>query len=303
MSSGYRTRPSKTSQPKFTSSSEPPPRQPVHLLEPALADVADPEVAGLAVEREPPGIAQAVGDNLGSRLGRVHVEGEELAQPLREILSAILGIAARTAVAQAEPEPAVGREGELAAIVVRIRLFLREEHAGGGLVHAASILPRPVLDHARVALDVGVVDVEERVGLVARMEREPEETLLAPRHHLVGDVEEALAATRPPSTTAIRPTARRRRGGRARRRPGRVERGLEAGRDAHQPSRSGFAGSGLRVRLGRLGLGGLGLGGLGRRNGLGGAGRPSSESPAQPPRTSAAQPEARRRLSARIVQP
>src|SRR5206468_5422970 len=68
------------------------PRCVVDLLPVALADVADPEVAGLAVEGEAPGVAQAVALDTPPA-GAVWVDGEKLAQLVVEVLRPVLGIA------------------------------------------------------------------------------------------------------------------------------------------------------------------------------------------------------------------
>src|ERR1051325_9198604 len=79
-----------------------------------LADVADPEVAGLAVEGEAPRVAQAVRPDLPARgegVARgdgirrpVDVDAEDLAEELVEVLSAVGGGAGAAAVAAAGVE-------------------------------------------------------------------------------------------------------------------------------------------------------------------------------------------------------
>jgi hypothetical protein len=56
----------------------------IDLLPRALADVPDPEVAGLSVERVPPRIAQPVGPDLGSCVGATD-ERIVLGDPVGEI--------------------------------------------------------------------------------------------------------------------------------------------------------------------------------------------------------------------------
>ncbi len=89
-------------------------RHAVDLLLRALADVADQHVAGDAVEREAPRVAQAEGPHGGRRAGRARVEAQDLAQPA----AGVLRVRAARAVAHARVEQPVGAEGELAAVVV-----------------------------------------------------------------------------------------------------------------------------------------------------------------------------------------
>src|SRR6186997_1343045 len=74
-------------------------RQPVDLLDLALSDVADPEIARDAVEAVPPRVAQADRDELGRGLRLPHVEPEQLPEQGVRVLRAVLGIAPRPAVA------------------------------------------------------------------------------------------------------------------------------------------------------------------------------------------------------------
>src|SRR5690606_22435274 len=100
----------------------------VDLLARALADVADVEVAGRAVEREAERVAEALGPHLGLPGRRLvgEVEAQHLAERRAVVLGAVLGIAARAAVAEAEMEPAVA-DRDRAAVVVGIGLVEPEE--------------------------------------------------------------------------------------------------------------------------------------------------------------------------------
>ncbi len=149
-----------------------------------------------------------------------------------EILRAVLGIAARASVAHADVELAVGAERELAAVVVRVRLVDPEELAD--LLRRGR--PSAVLDHARVAVRVRVVDVEQPVGCVVRVEGDRQQALLATALDEGGDVEERASEHAPvlddtdPSCLlddVEPPLLSGRRGD--------VHRRLEARSDAHQP--------------------------------------------------------------------
>src|SRR5581483_12404352 len=101
----------------------------------------------------------------------------------------VLRVAARAAVAHAHVEPAVGAEGDHAAVVVRVRLAHAQEHARARADAAPSV--RAEGDDERVAVRAGVVDVETAIARVAGVEGEPEQPLLARRGgDAVADVEE-----------------------------------------------------------------------------------------------------------------
>src|SRR5438552_3796871 len=85
----------------------------VDLLPRVRADVADVQIAGRAVEREAPGIAQAVRDHLGLDRLAADVDANQLPEQARRILRR----GERVAVAHADVEPSVGPESELAAVV------------------------------------------------------------------------------------------------------------------------------------------------------------------------------------------
>src|SRR3989442_5449610 len=98
----------------------------VDSLTVVLADVGDEEIPRQPVEAEPPGVAETVRPDLGPRArrapegvrcrdrigsGAVHVDAEDLAEELAEILGAVAGIARAAAVAHADIEEAVRAEG------------------------------------------------------------------------------------------------------------------------------------------------------------------------------------------------
>src|SRR6185436_4098698 len=96
------------------------PREEVDLLPGVLPHVPDPEVGGAAVEREAPRIADA--ERLDPDALRRHVDREELPEQRARVLGAVLRVAARAAVAHPDPQSPVRAEGDLAAVVVRVRL-------------------------------------------------------------------------------------------------------------------------------------------------------------------------------------
>src|SRR5439155_21249513 len=105
----------------------------VHFLPLVLADVGDEEIPELPVEAEPPGVAETIRPDLGPRAwrtpegvgcrdrvgsGAVHVDAEDLAVELAEVLGAVAGIARAATVAHADIEEAVRPERELPAVVI-----------------------------------------------------------------------------------------------------------------------------------------------------------------------------------------
>ena len=94
-------------------------------------------------------------------------------------------VAAAPAVAEADVEVPVGPEQDVAAVVVGVGL-VDEEHAPGRR-SVRAVAAHRVLDHVRVAIGVGVVDVQVRA--VGR-ERDAEQALLAPARRLCREVED-----------------------------------------------------------------------------------------------------------------
>src|SRR5207244_4290939 len=82
----------------------------VDLLPRVLADIADVEIAGRAVPREAPRVAQPVAGDLPLRPRLVHIQPEELAQANAQVLCAVPRVAARAAIAHAYIEQPVRPE-------------------------------------------------------------------------------------------------------------------------------------------------------------------------------------------------
>ena len=227
-------------------------RAEVDLLVLGRADVADPEVARLPVEREPPRVAEPHPDRLPPRARAVRREPQQLAERAAEVLRVVLRIAGRdvaggwvgAAVAEADVEPALLVELELAALVIRIRL-LHHEQVVRARRHADAVR-RGELGDVAVAVQVAVVDVELVVLRVARVEREREETALAVVEHAAAQVEKR-AGDLPVAHHLDRPALlddvqRRRVAGRR----GDVHRLVQAGRDLHEGRRRARGGAGRR---------------------------------------------------------
>lgn len=117
----------------------------IDLLPCALSNIADQEIACHSIERKAPGVTHPICPDLVQRIRvpderivgwhcviasgiareivAVDVYAEDFAQPDLEILGVFLRIASRTAVAQTGVEIAVRAKGNLATIVIRVRLM------------------------------------------------------------------------------------------------------------------------------------------------------------------------------------
>src|SRR5262249_10836118 len=178
-----------------------PVRPVVDLLPAALADVADVEVAVGAVKRKAPGIPEAVCVGLPAPA----VQPQELAEPAREVLGVIGRIAPGAAVSGPRIQPPVWTELELPAVVV----------IGGAVVDDEQLSARRSNRRARpgtkrVDLDVAalvrVVDVEEVVLRVARMEGDRQQPLLGvAAFHPAADVEKGTPLAAGERHDAARP--------------------------------------------------------------------------------------------------
>ena len=157
----------------------------VDLLPAILPDVGDVQVARLAIERIAPRIAQPARDGLDlGPPGLLHVEPQHLRQERVGILAVPVRIVRPAAVAQPDVQLAVGAEDEVAAVVVVERLLDVEQ--------LALVIRAIVLDDARVAFAIGVVDVEAPVLGELGMKREAEQPLLRRARHAVVHVEKWL---------------------------------------------------------------------------------------------------------------
>ena len=116
----------------------------VDLFPLVLADVADPHVAGCAVERESPRIAQPVRVDGRPGTGLVHVQAQD-ARERAAALALVVGVALAAAVAERDVQEAVGPELELAAlVVVEGRLVhLEEDGLRGGIGDVRDAAARP----------------------------------------------------------------------------------------------------------------------------------------------------------------
>ncbi len=176
----------------------------------ALADVADPRLPGDPIEAEAPRVAQAhredlvaAGDGAEERIGagrrvrharsgrRIDVEAQDLAEQQVEILRVVRRVVGAAAVADADVEIAVAPEGEHAAVVVGGAGMRNGQHRSLGGAGHVGVGRYPVLgNRERAVTATGVEHEEPAVGVVERVEGEPEQALLAARHETRAEVEE-----------------------------------------------------------------------------------------------------------------
>jgi hypothetical protein len=101
-------------------------------------------------------------------------------------------VAAPAAVARTDVHQLVGPEQQQPAVVVGLGVA-HEQHLAGGARVGHILAPAVVLDHALVAVLVGVVDVEQPALRVVGRERHRQQPLLAARRDQLADVQERLA--------------------------------------------------------------------------------------------------------------
>ncbi len=175
----------------------------VDLLDAALTDVGDPQVAGLGIEAVAPRVAQAdrpdlAAGTLGADEGVVgrdrvaeisrrcgRVDPQHLAEHFGQVQGPSLRITPGAAVTKADIEHPVRAECEVPAIVVGVRL-LDDQHGAQALPVESTGGVDGELDDVGVAVVVGEVDVRLRA---VRMERQAEQSLLATGSREVADVE------------------------------------------------------------------------------------------------------------------
>src|SRR5256886_4994925 len=182
-----------------------PRRRDVHFFPKVLTNVRDVEETGRPVEGVPPRIPQPDGPDLASPVGRtsvgvvrriavgvapVRVVPKRLAEQRVGFRRAVLRVAPRAPVAHADVEHPVGPERHEPAVVVRMRLCDEEDQLRRGDVGNIGIRADRVAFDPRVAVVVGVVDVEVSVRGVARVERHAQQPPLASCAHGAGDVQE-----------------------------------------------------------------------------------------------------------------
>ena len=166
-------------------------RQVVDLLPRVLADISYPQCTGGAVEGEAPRVAQTLREHAHARCRSRRRDADDLAEQGAVVLGAVLRIAPAAAVAHAHVEATVRPEGELSTVVVGIRLRDGEDDGGRGRVGEVGRGGGDmVAHHAGVPGRVGVVDVEETVGRVARTEREAQQSALPSARDACGEIEE-----------------------------------------------------------------------------------------------------------------
>jgi hypothetical protein len=189
----------------------------IDLLPRVLAHIADEEIPGQAVERDAPRVAEAVRPDLPAR-GRhsrardrhcrraeerigewdrivwwardINVQAENLAEKLAEVLGVVRRVIAAPAVSDACVEVAVGSKDQRAAVVVRLSgVGDGQEDLGRGGIGDVRVAGHGVPRDDLIPPRVGVVDEEQAVACIVRVEGEAQEPPLAVRVDEPRDVE------------------------------------------------------------------------------------------------------------------
>ena len=181
--------PSRAGQPKSAPSISPG-ADVVHLLLGEVADVADPEVPGLAVERVAPRVPQAERDHLG--LAGPRVEPQQLAEQAAGILRAARDREDRAALPGSEVELAVGAERsrppQWIGLGCGIESSSRRERG--------SASPDSASQSKRSTTSRPGAEYETKTLRAVRRERDREQAALALRLDVIGEVEDGLRADR-----------------------------------------------------------------------------------------------------------
>ena len=178
----------------------------VDLLAVALADVRDREVAGRAIEREAPRVAQPVRpdrvaervvgrDGVGARRGAARVDAQDLAeQRVRALRVRGRRVVAVAAVARADVEQPVRPERELAAVVVaRLRVRDRDHQPARCGVGRVGVGGDVVLVDLQRSAGAGQIDVGQPAARVVGREGDRQQpALVAGRVRDRAHVEERL---------------------------------------------------------------------------------------------------------------
>src|SRR6184192_1390108 len=175
----------------------------VHLLPQVLAHIGDVEEPVWRVEAEAPRVPQADGPDFPAPAARrkrvvrrypvrvpcVDVDAQQLAEQRVAVLSTVLGVPARASVAHPDVQLPIGPEDHQPAIVIRVGLFDEQDQLVGRAVRHVRIRRHRVALDTRVAVQVGVIDVEKPVRTVARVEGHAEQPLLAAETDFARDVQ------------------------------------------------------------------------------------------------------------------
>ena len=178
----------------------------IDFLVNVLSDIADIKVAGGAVEGETPRIAQTVSPNLtavaalvrervagGNRVRRCasfDIDAQNLAEQRVRVLPAAQGIAPAAAIADADVEIAVGTEGELSAVVIRVLPVgdLQNHDLAPGIGRVRRRAQREARD-GDVSDRVRVVHVKVTRGRKTRWKSDAQQAALAAAVNALRDIE------------------------------------------------------------------------------------------------------------------
>ncbi len=182
----------------------------VDLLANALSDVSDVKVSGLAVEGEPPRVAQALGpdfparrrgcrerirrrDSVERRTSGVRVDIQAKDLPEQDVVSLRAAVWAlrRAAVSDSGIQVPIGSELQLAAVMVGIgRIRNRQQHNAARRIGPVRLRARaPVTRDHQVPRPVRVGDEEQSVGGVVRVKGDGEQSAFPAAGDSARDVE------------------------------------------------------------------------------------------------------------------
>src|SRR5215211_147287 len=140
----------------------------VDLLLAVVADIADPYVPGLAVERVAPRIAKSQRDDL--RTASVRGDSQHLAEEAVGVPRGVRDRVGRAAVAGSEVEAIVGPKGQLAAPVDEVAVGDREHLAAAAHLDRVAIGGRTKRVDVETPVPARVGDVERPVAPEPRVE-------------------------------------------------------------------------------------------------------------------------------------
>jgi len=179
-------------------------RNQVHFFACILANIPHVELAGSTIERKPPGVAQSEGIDLipacchakeGICRGRsirelIDIDSENLPKQFVDILRAVAGIIAGSAVSHADVKITIRTERKHAAVVIGERLGDGEDHPLCGVSNVGIVLRHGVFGNdGRTVTRSCVVHEKTAIRCKLRMESQAQKSLLATANDAARDVQ------------------------------------------------------------------------------------------------------------------
>ena len=126
------------------------------------------------------------------RFRAIHIQPENRAQQGLSVLAAAQGVTAPSSVTHPDVQIAVGAEQQMTAVVVRVRLFDRQNQLGALRIRDVRVRPDPIAFDAGGTLQVREVHEQSSVGTEVRMKRDAQQAAFTPARHPVRNVQERL---------------------------------------------------------------------------------------------------------------